>query len=131
MTQRKKTNWSEMSCHGEEKCVSYKNNNTVKEVVKHEFLHPLQCHVPSHKYEHIDAYLCPSTQFKVFSGGYKNARRCDAWVGAGADFALCLCLRCLGSMCLSFIRVGHVGCVQMRLITASAASFTSSLMTRA
>ena len=46
-----------MSCHGEEKCVSYKYNNTVKEVVKHEFLPPLQCHVPSHKYEHTDASL--------------------------------------------------------------------------
>ena len=34
-----------MSCHGGEKCVAYKNNNTVKEVVKHEFLPPLHFNV--------------------------------------------------------------------------------------
>ena len=38
----------------------------------------------------------------------------DRWVGDGADFSLCLCLRCLASHS-KFHPVGHVGSVELTL----------------
>ena len=55
----------------------------------------------------------------------------DAWVGTGADFSLCLCLRCLGSLSKFHPSwtcwMCQADCI--RLITTNTASFTPRSVT--
>ena len=105
-----------------EKNVYLIKTTTWSKKLKHEFLPPLHfifMNFPTNM--NIDAYPLSSKYSLVDTRMFG-----DVMHGSESELTFhCVCVCVVWAVCLSFIWVGHVGCVGMRLITANAASFMS------